>query len=60
MFSIVRFAALTLPLGRQRRPEAAKGGGDFSVVVIDHTSPLAGEVGVQRRVGGWRGAPKGR
>ena len=45
-----------LPRSRQRRPEVAKGGGNLSVAVF--TSPLAGEVGAQRRVGGWRGAPK--
>ena len=41
---------LTLPL---------KGGGHCRFASVVYASPLEGEVGAQRREGGWRGAPKG-
>ena len=40
---------LTLPL---------KGGGNCGFIAIPYTSPLEGEVGAQRREGGWRTALK--
>ena len=40
---------LTLPL---------EGGGNYGFSAVPYTSPLEGEVGAERRVGGWRAAPK--
>ena len=35
-----------------------EGGGNYGFIAATYASPLEGEVGAQRRVGGWRAAPK--